>query len=146
VTQFARALTCPSAQPDMESARIIGVVGGTPNEPEVGYLAPGVAVVPPTPDQLGGLEITHVLRFAATCEEHKCAHFSGNRCSLAKRIVDQLPAVVQMLPRCQIRSTCRWFAEQGADACRRCPQVVTLIPTGDTPLNRAAVACTCSTS
>lgn len=138
MTAGTRDLTCPSAQPDMAGARVIGVVGGTPEEPQVGYLAHDAAVDLSMVGELGSLDVTHVFRFAATCEEHRCAHFAGGQCSLARRIVEQLPEVVELLPRCQVRTTCRWFAEQGAAACRRCPQVVTLIPAGDTPLNRAA--------
>lgn len=135
----ARDLACPSAQPDMADARVLGVIGGTTVQPEVAYLSPGITVDLPSADQLGPLGVTHVFRFAAKCEEHRCAHFAGGRCSLAARIVEQLPEVVELLPRCQIRTTCRWFAEHGAAACRRCPQVVTLIPSGDAPLNRVAM-------
>jgi len=39
-------LSCPSAQPDMEDARIIGMLSGTPEEPRVAYLAPGVSLDP----------------------------------------------------------------------------------------------------
>jgi hypothetical protein len=28
------------------------------------------------------------------------------------------------LPRCAIRSSCRWFAQRGAEACAVCPLVV----------------------
>lgn len=140
MTSAARDLACPSAQPDMADARVLGVIGGTTVQPEVAYLAPGTAVDLPSADQLGPLDVTHVFRFAAKCEEHRCAHFAMGRCSLAARIVEQLPEVVELLPRCQIRTTCRWFAEHGAAACRRCPQVVTLIPAGDAPLNRVAMA------
>ena len=79
-----------------------------------------------------------MFRYAARCEEHRCGHFDGTRCSLAARIVEQLPEVVELLPRCQIRPTCRWFAERGGAACRRCPQILTMIPKGDDPINRAA--------
>jgi len=30
---------CPSAQPQMEGSTIIGVVGGTPEQPRLAYLA-----------------------------------------------------------------------------------------------------------
>jgi hypothetical protein len=36
-----------------------------------------------------------------------------------------LPAVVDVLPICTIRASCRWYAQEGRDACLRCPQVVT---------------------
>jgi hypothetical protein len=134
----AQDLTCPSAQPDMEGARIIGVIGGTPEAPQIAYLEHGVAIDESVARGLGGLEPTEVFRYAAKCERGRCSHFADGRCSLASRIVDQLPEIVDLLPRCQIRATCRWFAEQGGAACRRCPQVVTRIPKRDDALNRAA--------
>ena len=33
--------------------------------------------------------------------------------------------VVGALPRCAIRPTCRWFRQEGREACLRCPQVAT---------------------
>jgi len=129
---------CPSAQPDMEGARIIGVLSGEPDAPQVAYLERGVEVDLSVTDQLGELAPSEVFRFAAKCETSRCCHFDGSRCALAGRIVNQLPEVVDLLPRCQIRPTCRWFAEQGGAACRRCPQIVTMIPRGDDALNRAA--------
>lgn len=134
----ARDLTCPSAQPDMEGARIIGVLSGTPEAPQIAYVPPGITLDVDVADGLGELSSTQVFRFAATCEQHRCAHFDGARCSLAQRIVAQLPEVVDILPRCQIRPTCRWYAEEGGAACRRCPQVVTMIPKRADPLNRVA--------
>jgi hypothetical protein len=50
-----------------------------------------------------------------------------------------LPEVVDILPACQVRRSCRWYAEQGGAACRRCPQVVTMIPKLDDALNRVAL-------
>jgi len=46
--------------------------------------------------------------------------------------------VVSELPSCQIRDTCRWFAEEGGAACLRCPQVVTLVPSEQNALRHAA--------
>ena len=134
-----RDLLCPSAQPDMEDARIIGVISGTPEEPQIAYLAPGVTIDASVTTTLNELDPTQVFRFAAKCEQSRCMHFDGARCALARRIVDQLPEVVDALPVCQIRSGCRWFAEQGGAACRRCPQVVTMIPRRNDALNRAAL-------
>lgn len=132
-------LMCPSAQPDMEGARVIGLLSGTPEAPEIAYLEPGVHVDASVMERLGTLSPTQVFRFAAKCEQSRCAHFDGSRCALARRIVEQLPEVVDVLPACQIRPTCRWYAEEGAAACRRCPQVVTMIPKRDDLLNHAAL-------
>ena len=134
-----RQLLCPSAQPDMEDARIIGVLGGTPDAPRIAYLPANVTIDNGVAGQLGELAPTEVFRFAAKCEEHRCAHFGGGRCSLAQRIVEQLPEIVEALPPCQVRAGCRWYAERGSAACRRCPQVITMIPKREDALNRAAM-------
>jgi hypothetical protein len=131
-------LLCPSAQPDMAEARVIGLVSGTPEEPQIAYLAPGVHVDPSVASNLGGLDPGHVFRFAARCEQSRCSHFEAGRCSLAERIVAMLPVVVDALPACSVRPSCRWFAEQGGAACRRCPQVLTLAPRSEDAMTRAA--------
>src|SRR5215831_8020770 len=131
-------LSCPSAQPDMEGARVFGVIGGSVEEPRVAYLKESAVVDESTFGTLGALQPTHVFRFAARCEEHRCAHYNGQRCTLVQRIVEKLDPVVDLLPSCVVRPTCRWFAEVGSEACRRCPQVITLIPKADDKLNQAA--------
>jgi hypothetical protein len=110
----------------MEGAQVFGVITGTPEAPRVAYLQGDATVDLAATPALGGLQPGHVFRIAATCETSRCQHFDGSRCMLAKRIASQLPTVVDVLPRCRIRSSCRWFAEQGGEACLRCPQVVTL--------------------
>jgi hypothetical protein len=60
-------LTCPSAQPDMEGARIIGVIGGTPAAPQIAYLEHGVQIDESVARGLGVLEPTEVFRYAAKC-------------------------------------------------------------------------------
>jgi hypothetical protein len=124
----------------MEGARIIGVLSGTPSDPRVAYLEPGTQIDPDISTGIGELAPTQVFRFAAKCEKGGCSHFSEGRCSLGDRVVAHLPEIVDSLPVCQIRSSCRWFAEQGGSICRRCPQVVTMIPRGDDALNRAAIS------
>jgi hypothetical protein len=36
-----------------------------------------------------------------------------------------LPPVVEQLPHCMLRPNCRWFQQEGREACYRCPQIVT---------------------
>ena len=66
-----------------------------------------------------------MLRIASDCYEKGCLHFDGADCRLAARIVEQLPTVTDTLPAYQIRSSCRWWQQEGKSACLRCPQVVT---------------------
>ena len=68
---------------------------------------------------------TEVYRLAGRCSKSECLHYSGSHCKLGEHIVSTLDVVTRALPPCSIRSECRWSAEQRAQACMRCPQVVT---------------------
>lgn len=120
-------LMCPSAQPEMQGSRVLGVVGGTADAPAVAYLNQFL----PVTDEIIALaqpaKPTQVMRFAAPCQEKLCSHFDGKDCGLVTRIVQILPAVTEALPACLIRATCRWFAQEGRAACQRCPQIVTQV-------------------
>lgn len=121
------ALMCPSAQPDMEDCRVLGVVGGCAEKPRTAYLT---QILPATPEILGmagSVPPGEVFRLAARCEEQKCTHFDGRDCRLATRIVEILPAVVDVLPPCLLRPECRWYQQEGKAACFRCPQVMTRV-------------------
>jgi hypothetical protein len=119
--------TCPSA-PGRPGALLIGVIG---RRGSVGYVNPS-----PTVDdtflRLAGesdLPLEKRFRFASPCVEGGCAQWTGSRCGVIDEVlgVDEViptPAS-ESLPRCAIRTMCRWFAQSGADACRVCPQVIT---------------------
>lgn len=118
-------LHCPSAQPEMADAQVLGVVSGTADEPRIAYLN---TRLPATEEVLAAsapLPPTRVFRLAARCEEHRCTHFDGEKCQLAVRIVAKLQAVTEHLPPCAIRPTCRWHEQEGRAACTRCPQIMT---------------------
>ena len=133
-----RRLDCPSAQPDMEGARPFGVISGTPEETRVAFFRKSAADSFDWRAHFGTSDATRLFRFGARCEESGCAHFGSRACKLGQRINRDLPPVVDALPACLLRPTCRWFAEQGGSVCLRCPQVVTMIPAADTPLNHVA--------
>lgn len=127
-------LTCPSAQPDMPGAQVLGVVERGPDGAALSYVN---GTVPVTDDVLGvtgEVPPTLVFRFAAPCVAKKCTHFDGQSCRLAVRIAEGLAPAVDKLPPCAIRKTCRWYAQEGTRACARCPQVVTQVTDRDDPL------------
>ena len=118
-------LVCPSAQPTMSDPVAFGVILGNDDEPRMVHLERPV----PVTDELLALsepvKPTEVFRFAAPCAGDACKHFDGNDCKLVERIVQILPRVASDLPACAIRSECRWWFQEGRDACLRCPQVIT---------------------
>jgi len=116
---------CPSARPEHPHAVVIGVVGGTATEPRVGFLGDALPVTDEVLAMTGPVTPTEVLRVAAPCAGSRCRHFEDATCLLATKIVRLLPVVSDDLPACPIRGSCRWFAQEGGAACRRCPQVVT---------------------
>jgi hypothetical protein len=121
------AKLCPSAQPDMENCRVLGVVQPAENgKSMMVYLN---QILPATREVLAmaaPAQPTAIFRLAATCEESKCSHFDGKDCRLATRIVERMPEVVDVLPPCVIRKDCRWYFQEGGAACKRCPQVTTV--------------------
>jgi hypothetical protein len=119
-----KTLMCPSADAEMSGSVIFGIVAGTPEEPHVVHLDRVKAI----PQELLTLEApvkpSEIFRIAATCIENGCMHFDGTNCRLTERIIDGLPAVSEQLPACAIRSKCRWWHQEGKEACFRCQQVV----------------------
>lgn len=116
---------CPSAQANWEGSTAFGIVTGTADEPQVAYLAEPQPVTDELLALSGPVHPTEIFRFAAPCAGSACQHFDGAKCRLVGRIVEGLPAVSEHLPPCKIRSTCRWWQQEGKAACLRCPQIVT---------------------
>src|SRR5262245_12963775 len=116
---------CPSAQPEWRESIAIGVVGGTADAPRVSPLTKPQPVTEGLLQLAAPVSPTEVFRFAAPCLCKGCIHFEGDQCHLVERVVALLPEVTQVLPICEIRPNCRWWQQEGAAACFRCPQVVT---------------------
>jgi hypothetical protein len=119
------SLLCPSARPEMDDSIVFGVIVGTSKEPRLAHL---IKPQPVTNDLLAladPVTPTEIFRFAAACAENDCQHFDGAKCRLATRIIENLPTVSEELPPCSIRSTCRWWQQEGKAVCMRCPQIVT---------------------
>jgi hypothetical protein len=131
---------CPSAQPDWQDAKVFAVVGGNADAAEVAYLS---APQPVTPELLAlahPVAPAEVFRFAAPCAGGACQHFSvgESKCRLAEKTVRWVPKAVETLPPCTIRAHCRWFQQEGREACMRCPQVVTNNPLPSEAMRAAA--------
>ncbi|KGS04266.1 hypothetical protein [Burkholderia sp. ABCPW 111] len=117
--------TCPSAPAESASA-VLGAVmeGGT-----VAYISPKIPISSELLDGLraNGVPVENRVRFLGPCLGGKCAQWAGYRCGLVDAIVKE-PAVlstpVEGLPKCGIRSTCRWYAQHASAACMQCPVVI----------------------
>jgi hypothetical protein len=119
---------CPSARCE-PGATLLGIVN---TDGTVGFVSPEAQV-----DETF-VEIAHRgrapesrFRFAAPCQEGACRHWSGHECRLISTIRDEAIAHgvagdrKGRVPACAIRPRCRWYAQEGLDACRVCPMVVT---------------------
>lgn len=120
-----RDLLCPSAQPDTPGVRVIGVVDHTKPMPEVAYLDEALDVTDAVLELAGQVRATELFRFAAPCQTTACRHWDGADCGLVDRIVELVPVASLLLPNCRIRPDCRWYAQSGKAACRRCSHIVT---------------------
>jgi hypothetical protein len=109
----------------MRNLRVLGVAERGPEGVRVVYLSEIVEADEAVLASTGDVSPTEVLRLAGDCHASQCVHFGDGRCHLASRVARMLPAVVDVLPICTIRASCRWYAQEGRDACLRCPQVVT---------------------
>jgi hypothetical protein len=120
-----RPILCPSSRGAVEESLLIGVVTSHPDGPRV---TPTERAIPVTHEILKMAEPagpSEVFRFASPCQSGRCPHFQNEACQLAVRSVALLDAVSEELPKCAIRPHCRWFRQEGAAICKRCPQVVT---------------------
>jgi hypothetical protein len=105
---------------------MLGVVAGAG---QLAFLRPHVPVTGALVEALrmDGAPIENRVRFAGPCFGAKCVQWAEGRCGLIDKII-AAPAPTQApldsLPRCGIRSTCRWFMQHGRAACEACPTVV----------------------
>jgi hypothetical protein len=81
-------------------------------------------------------------RFSSPCVEGRCPQWTGEHCGLGELVAKQAHDVQTSepagLPACSIRSSCRWYFEQGRAACAVCPTVVA--DTGGTGTYRSMFA------
>lgn len=129
-------LLCPSAQCE-DGAILLGVVG---SDGLVGYVRPQLRIDEGfVREAHRGRAPERRFRFAQSCVEARCEQWTGSRCGVIDEVVDEVggnptgagpvereaPQPVALLPRCTIRSRCRWFHQSGATACAVCPLVIT---------------------
>lgn len=113
-------LLCPSA-PLYQGSRLLGVV----KEDAVDILSTPIEV-----DEFfaraanTGKEAEHKFRFVNKCVKSGCAQWTGSECGVIKRVLTAMEEKLEAeLPNCSIRPECRWYAQEGANACKACTSV-----------------------
>ena len=115
--------TCPSSLGQVGS-NLLGVVNANGT---VGFFSDPVEVTQEFIHDAGDFEnLERRFRFSNKCVQSGCKQWTGNECGVIKAVLalDSIPATND-LPACSIRSTCRWFHQEGAIACNGCRYVVT---------------------
>lgn len=120
----AQRLACPSARAEPGN-----LLYGRVHEGRVERLGTPLTV---TPDFVEAVAASgppeRRFRFAGTCQEGLCAQWTGSGCGVIERVLAELappPGETVALPRCFLRASCRWFAQEGGAACAACSHVVT---------------------
>jgi hypothetical protein len=128
---------CPSAR-CVEGVLLLGIIG---SDGRVGFISPNLRVNKEFVEKVSkGRAAEQRFRFAAPCQESDCMHWTGEKCA----VIDQARGAAkttqtsidssELLPRCGVRSRCRWFAQVGPDACLVCPFVFNYVwPAGAVP-------------
>ena len=133
-TEETKDLTCPSAPHNLPGAKLLGVVLGEEDAPRVAYLKKKVELKDAVDTEKLDIDPGHAFRFSGKCANSGCGQWKDGGCRLGKDITEKLAPVVQTAPACSIRATCRWFEENGVQACLRCPQVTTRVHKRDARL------------
>lgn len=119
---------CPSARCE-PGAILLGIVGA---DGLVGYITPQVTVDDHFVGEAHKGRVPEKrFRFSQPCATTACTNWTGTRCGVIDAVMDEvsernLPKPDgRFLPKCSIRSRCRWFAQIGTEACSVCPMVIT---------------------
>lgn len=116
--------SCPSSVA-AEGSILLGVINknGT-----LGYIANKTEVTPELFAEISKTEEPEKhFRFSSTCVESGCRQWDKGHCGVIKKIMhtnDDLQ-LEEQLPECSIRSSCRWYFQEGGKACSFCPFIIT---------------------
>lgn len=66
-------------------------------------------------------------RFANRCVQNACKQWNGKGCGVIDMVMDfiSIEEKIQRLPACGIRKYCRWYLQNGPNACTACQYVIT---------------------
>ena len=118
----ANSKSCPSA-PLYKGSKLLGVVN---DSGEVDILPRSLEIT----DEFVRIateagDVEKRFRFTNKCVKSACSQWSDKGCAVALRAVHKIESQhwKTALTTCDIRSTCRWFDQEGANACRTCELV-----------------------
>jgi hypothetical protein len=121
--QANQSKTCPSALGQVGS-NIVGVVNPSGT---IGYFADPIEVTQEFLDSAGDPEnLERKFRFSNKCVKSGCSQWTGQECGVIKAVMamENIPAH-DTLPVCSVRSSCRWYYQEGFAACNGCRYVIT---------------------
>jgi hypothetical protein len=127
-------LTCPSSA-CRPGNLLIGIVMP---DGRVGSVEPPLEVDAAFADRVSadpGTPGESRFRFARECVTTACRQWRNDQCQVghAAATVAERLEIVEGLPRCAIRSTCRWWQQEGRAACAACQWVVHTSARAETP-------------
>jgi hypothetical protein len=131
---------CPSVFPGWPDSVAFGIVGGSVQAPRWQPFAKPIGVTDDLLKLAGPVAPTEVFHFAGPCAGKACQHFQQETgdCRLMAKTVKFVPKVQDKLPPCTIRPSCKWWRQEGRDACYRCLQVASSNPMNPEAMRRAA--------
>lgn len=115
---------CPSA-PLYQGSRLLGIANeagevdilAQPLELNEGFVEAAQA----------GSPVGQRFRFVNKCVKSACQQWDGasQSCSVIKTVLEKIESTFwkEELVACGIRSSCRWYSQEGANACKVCPLV-----------------------
>lgn len=116
---------CPSGRCH-PGAKLLGIRG---DDGSLGYVTPAIDLTSDFCEIAAEGRNPHVrFRFTEPCVENRCAQWQDGACGVIREVIPEDESSVSAmpeLPRCGIRASCRWFAQEGRVACRVCPGVAT---------------------
>ena len=113
---------CPSA-PLYAGSKLLGIVN---TEGEVDLLAEPLDIDEAFVEAaLQGRQPEKRFRFVNKCVKSACQQWTGTACGVVQNVLDKIETQYWKaeLPECSIRSHCRWFQQEGENACKVCPLV-----------------------
>jgi len=114
--------SCPSA-PLYENSKLLGIVNV---EGEVDILSYPIDLDENFAESaLAGRTPEKRFRFTNKCVKSACQQWNGESCGVVKIVLEKIEEKYWKteLPTCGIRDTCRWFFQEGSNACKVCPLV-----------------------